>query len=108
MNRTSKSVVSFLISVFVSAGILNGDQEPAAPKKDLPLPGETFLVKNSQAFVILPSTDLRQKPQPWIWYAPTLLGLQDSHWEGFFRSQELVDFVIEHARAADAKSPPKK
>lgn len=51
----------------------------AAPKKDLPLPGETFLVKKSPAFVMLPAESLRRKPQPWIWYAPTLPGLPDQH-----------------------------
>ena len=80
MNRTSKLVLPLLITVFMSAAILNADPDlPATPKKDLPLPGETFLVKNSPAFVMLPSEDLRRKPQPWIWYAPTLPGLPDSH-----------------------------
>jgi lysophospholipase L1-like esterase/pimeloyl-ACP methyl ester carboxylesterase len=80
MNRTSTLVVPFLVTVFVSAAILNADPEPpTAPKKDLSLPGETFRVKNSPAFVMLPAENLRRKPQPWIWYAPTLPGLPDSH-----------------------------
>jgi dipeptidyl aminopeptidase/acylaminoacyl peptidase len=59
--------------------------EPAADKaataapKVLPVPGETFMVKGSQAFVMLPAEGLRQKPQPWIWYAPTLPGYPDEH-----------------------------
>lgn len=49
------------------------------PQKDLPLAGETFLVKGSTAFVMLPAEADRKKPQPWIWYAPTLPGLPDRH-----------------------------
>jgi pimeloyl-ACP methyl ester carboxylesterase len=54
------------------------DARPAG-KKDLLLPGETFLVKDAQAFVMLPAENLRRKPQPWTWYAPTLPGLPDQH-----------------------------
>jgi pimeloyl-ACP methyl ester carboxylesterase len=45
------------------------------PPKDLPLAGETFLIENRTAFVILPPEELRKKPQPWVLYAPTLPGL---------------------------------
>lgn len=38
--------------------------------KDLPLPGETFLVQDHPAFLIT-STDLA-RGTPWVWYAPTL------------------------------------
>jgi outer membrane protein assembly factor BamB/pimeloyl-ACP methyl ester carboxylesterase len=51
--------------------------DPAA--KQLPLPGETFSVRDSQAFVMLPAENARRTPQPWIWYAPTLPGLPDAH-----------------------------
>ncbi|HEY3964170.1 MAG TPA: PQQ-binding-like beta-propeller repeat protein [Planctomycetaceae bacterium] len=51
----------------------------AAPPKQLPLAGETFRVKEAQAFVMQPAENLRRKPQPWIWYAPTLPGLPDAH-----------------------------
>jgi dipeptidyl aminopeptidase/acylaminoacyl peptidase len=55
--------------------------EPAAmkPVKDLILPGESFLVQERPAFVLLPPEDKRQKPQPWVMYAPTLSGYPDSH-----------------------------
>jgi pimeloyl-ACP methyl ester carboxylesterase len=66
-----------LLMVLPSAGAAD-DPKPVA-KKDLPLPGETFLVKDSQAFVMPPAESLRRKPQPWIWYAPTLPGLPDQH-----------------------------
>lgn len=51
----------------------------AGEPKVLPVPGETFVVKGSQAFVMLPAENLRRKPQPWIWYAPTLPGYPDEH-----------------------------
>lgn len=82
MNRTSRVIFQSLLAVFLFTGILRADPEapvPSAAKKDLPLPGETFLVKNSPAFVMRPTENLRRKPQPWIWYAPTLPGLPDVH-----------------------------
>jgi pimeloyl-ACP methyl ester carboxylesterase len=42
------------------------------PEKILPLPGETFLVDDHVAFVILPGNRDATKPTPWVWYAPTL------------------------------------
>jgi len=42
-------------------------------EKQLPLPGETFRVNSSAAFVILPSKF--SAATPWVWYAPTLPGL---------------------------------
>lgn len=42
------------------------------PKKSLPLPGETFTVADRPAFLFLPSEAKRMKPQPWIFYGPTL------------------------------------
>lgn len=50
-------------------------QETKPPQKQLPLSGETFWVENRPAFVILPPETARKKPQPWVWYAPTLNGL---------------------------------
>ncbi|MEZ6016745.1 MAG: sialate O-acetylesterase [Planctomycetota bacterium] len=48
----------------------------AAQDKVLPQPGETFTVDGCAAFVIEPQVAaLREGPQPWIWYAPTLRGL---------------------------------
>jgi len=42
------------------------------PVKKLILPGETFLVAEQPAFILLPPEEKRSKPQPWIMYAPTL------------------------------------
>ena len=55
------------------------DQPAAAPVKTLILPGESFLVEGRPAFILWPPEEKRQKPQPWIMYAPTLPGLPDSH-----------------------------
>jgi alpha-beta hydrolase superfamily lysophospholipase len=49
------------------------------PVKDLILPGESFLVTERPAFVLLPEKDKRATPQPWVFYAPTLAGYPDSH-----------------------------
>lgn len=51
----------------------------ALQKKQLILPGEALLVEGRAAFILLPPEDKRQKPQPWIMYAPTLPGLPDLH-----------------------------
>jgi dipeptidyl aminopeptidase/acylaminoacyl peptidase len=45
---------------------------PAKPPGKLILPGETFSAGGRPAFVFLPPPDKRTKPQPWIFYAPTL------------------------------------
>lgn len=51
----------------------------ALQKKQLVLPGEALLVAGRSAFIMLPPEDKRQKPQPWIMYAPALPGLPDAH-----------------------------
>ena len=45
------------------------------PKKDLPLPGEVFLVSGHTAFLIPAKGDLAGEPKGWVWYAPTLPNL---------------------------------
>jgi hypothetical protein len=53
-------------------------QSPASkPVKNLILPGESFLVEKRPAFILWPPEEKRQKPQPWILYAPTLPGYPD-------------------------------
>ncbi len=57
------------------------DEADALPKitasqKTLPLPGESFKLNGSDAFVILPKGARNAKADiPWVWYAPTLNGL---------------------------------
>jgi pimeloyl-ACP methyl ester carboxylesterase len=55
------------------------ESNAAQPVKTLILPGESFLVEGRPAFILLPSAEKRQTPQPWIMYAPTLPGYPDSH-----------------------------
>jgi fermentation-respiration switch protein FrsA (DUF1100 family) len=65
-----------LLPLLASAALASATAAPAdPPQKQLPLPGEAFLVENRVAFVILPPESARKKPQPWVWYAPTLNGL---------------------------------
>jgi len=45
------------------------------PKKELPLPGEVFLVDGHAAFIIPAKTGSTGKAIPWVWYAPTLANL---------------------------------
>jgi dipeptidyl aminopeptidase/acylaminoacyl peptidase len=47
--------------------------------KELVFPGEAFLVEGRPAFILQPADTKRQKPQPWIMYAPTLPGYPDDH-----------------------------
>lgn len=49
------------------------ETKPAdTPVKKLILPGESFLVDQRPAFILLPDEAKRSKPQPWVMYAPTL------------------------------------
>jgi alpha-beta hydrolase superfamily lysophospholipase len=43
------------------------------------LPGEAFLVEGRPAFIFWPPEGKRQKPQPWVMYAPTLAPYPDRH-----------------------------
>lgn len=69
----------FVALLFATPAFADEPASAAHPVKDLILPGESFLVEGCPAFVLLPPADLRQKPQPWIMYAPTLPGLPDTH-----------------------------
>jgi arylsulfatase A-like enzyme len=55
------------------------DAKPEKPVKELILPGKTFLISGQPAFILTPPAGLQRDPQPWIFYAPTLPGLPDSH-----------------------------
>lgn len=44
----------------------------ALPSSRLVLPGENFEVNGRPAFLYLPKESKRSKPQPWVFYAPTL------------------------------------
>ncbi len=53
--------------------------DPAKPVKELILPGESFLVGDRPAFILLPELSKRSQPQPWVFYGPTLAGYPDVH-----------------------------
>ena len=65
------------LTLAASCGLYAQAQD--APPKKLPLPGEVFglqgLHEEHTAFVISPPEELRRRPQPWVWYAPTLPNL---------------------------------
>ena len=60
----------------------SGASSGAPPKKDLPLPGEVFLVSGHTAFLIPANTNAGVKLKGWVWYAPTLPGRpgQEERW----------------------------
>jgi hypothetical protein len=47
----------------------------ASPRKELPLPGEVFVVEGHTAFIIPARADPAGGPKRWVWYAPTLPNL---------------------------------
>lgn len=49
------------------------------PLDNLNLPGETLVVADRPAFILLPPEEQRQSPQPWIMYGPTLPAYPDHH-----------------------------
>lgn len=70
---TFSQVIRALCFVFLASTRLLTAAD--APQKSLPLPGEVFLVQGHTAFVIMPDAKVARKPQPWVWYAPTLSNL---------------------------------
>lgn len=62
-----------------ASGVAADPNAVAEPVKNLILPGEAFLVAERPAFILLPPEGKRDKPQPWVFYAPTLPGYPDEH-----------------------------
>jgi dipeptidyl aminopeptidase/acylaminoacyl peptidase len=54
-------------------------EDAKPPEKKFFVPAETFTVAERPAFTMLPAEAERKKPQPWIWYFPTLPGNPDEH-----------------------------
>jgi alpha-beta hydrolase superfamily lysophospholipase len=63
--------------LFLSAVMLLASLSHAATPGKLSLPGEEFKVGEHRAFLLLPEASKRAKPQPWIFYAPTLPAYPD-------------------------------
>ena len=78
-----KLIVSSLLGLLAfslsSSAWLAAAEPEAQPVKKLLLPGESFLIDSRPAFIMWPAEEKRQKPQPWIMYAPTLPAYPDSH-----------------------------
>ena len=68
--------------------------DTAKPQKELPLPGKVFEVDGCAAFVILPAPENlpRNRPIPWVWYAPTLPGLPEARERWMF--ERFLEFGI--------------
>src|ERR1043165_764525 len=62
------------IAVLCSAWLVRAAELVRAPlpSSRLELPGEKFEIDGRPAFLYLPERSKRSKPQPWIFYAPTL------------------------------------
>jgi pimeloyl-ACP methyl ester carboxylesterase len=86
-NLMKRTLLSLIALVLVPLAVLeaaepSGGSGGVPPRKDLPLPGEVFLVAGHTAFLIPAKGDLAGKPKGWIWYAPTLPNLpgQEEQW----------------------------
>ncbi len=64
------------------------------PKKILPMPGDSFLVADNNAFIIpgKRATDAVDTSKPWVWYAPTLPNLPGNEERWMF--EQLCDSGI--------------
>ncbi|MCP4643769.1 MAG: prolyl oligopeptidase family serine peptidase [bacterium] len=73
----SGAVLACAFAIACSALAADLETEPAMkPSKDLPVPGDVFLVEGRTAFIISPAPAAdTATPTPWVWYAPTLPGL---------------------------------
>lgn len=76
---TSTLIASLLVPCVGLTADKPAVKDGGKPVKSLILPGESFLVKERPAFILLPSQEKRTKPQPWVYYAPTLPGYPDQH-----------------------------
>ena len=76
MNRTRSFLTLFLfVSAQVPHSATPGAAPQSAPRKELPRPGEVFIVDGHTAFIIPAKTNSSRASKPWVWYAPTLPGL---------------------------------
>ena len=65
-----------LVTLWLAACASAPPEPPPPPAdKQLPVPGEAFLLRGHEAFLILPGQRDTEQPTPWVLYAPTLRGL---------------------------------
>ena len=93
MNRT-RSLLALLLFVVVQGlhSATPAAAPPSAPRKELPRPGEVFLVDGHTAFLIPAKANAAGKSKPWVWYAPTLPGLPGKEEQWMF--DQLLDAGI--------------
>jgi predicted esterase len=66
--------LALVVSVF-ACSLSAAEQKHELREKELPLPGEVFLVEGHTAFLISGHWSSTTRELPWVWYAPTLPGL---------------------------------
>src|SRR6478672_8549449 len=71
------SAIAFFVAFRAAADEPAPQAPKPAPPKKLTLPGENFTVAERPAFLFLPTEDKRSRPQPWVFYAPTLPAYPD-------------------------------
>jgi alpha-beta hydrolase superfamily lysophospholipase len=79
MYHTHRIVVLHAAALLAAHAVAAEPGGQGEPVKKLVLPGEAFLVDGHPAFILHPTETKRQKPQPWVMYAPTLPGYPDEH-----------------------------
>jgi len=80
VNLFNRAIRCAWVSIAVAAGqIAAAPSWAAEPLSNLNLPGERLEVAGRPAFLLLPPEELRQSPQPWVLYAPTLPAYPDHH-----------------------------
>jgi Prolyl oligopeptidase family len=86
------TVLPLLAAVVCLCGNTSSAQQSKPPTKDLPVPGEVFVVEGRTAFLISPKTRNATDTKPWVWYAPTLPGLPGAEEKWMF--QKFLDAGI--------------
>ena len=72
LNERLSSLLLFLALTVRAISVTFAEDRPG---KDLPFPGEVFLIDGQTGFVIPANKSLDLRAKPWVWYAPSLPGL---------------------------------
>ncbi len=76
------------------------------PEKELPLPGDVFLVEGRTAFVIPGEGGPAAPAKPWVWYAPTLPGLPSQAEQWMFEKFRAAGIAIAGIDAGESYGSP--
>jgi pimeloyl-ACP methyl ester carboxylesterase len=76
------------------------------PRKNLPLPGETFLVSGRTAFLIPEKGKAPEQSKPWVWYAPTLPNLPGPEERWMFERFQADGIAIAGIDAGESYGSP--